>query len=128
MKKVQGIYDDDDQLMMLATLTDNKPMMGAIFYLGVVSGLRIGDLLTLQVRDVGQRFVVTESKTKKRKLIRLCDMGWSYLENYIFFEDLKPDDLLFKTTRQTVHKYFSVLGQDLGLESIGTHSMRYSYG
>jgi len=127
MRVVKGVYDDDDQFMMLATLTMDKPEMGMIFYLGVISGLRISDLLALRVRDVGDAFRVVESKTKKIKLVQLPPEGWLFLQAYIDWRCLRPDDLLFPTTRQTVHKYFKKAAEDLGLDGIGPHSMRKIY-
>jgi integrase len=125
---MKGIYDDHDQLMMLATLTNDKPVMGVIYYLGVVSGLRIGDLLALRAGDVGPSFSVTESKTGKTKRINLCGHGWELLRLYIELHEKRPQDRLFDTTRQTVHRYFKRAAAELGLEEIGTHSMRKTYG
>ena len=104
-------------------------MMGTLVFLGIITGLRISDLLALKVSDVGQAFEVVEQKTRKKKRIMLCDDQWYVLESYIICNHLKPDDRLFPTTRQTVLKYIKRAAADLGIKSpIGTHSMRKSYG
>lgn len=128
MKKVQGIYDDNDQLLLLATLTTHSPMMGMIFYLGVVSGLRISDLLALTVGDISKNpFTVRESKTKKLKHIKVPKEGWLLLQLYAEGVGLESHGKLFPTTRQTVHRYFKRAAADLGLTNIGTHTMRKTY-
>jgi len=107
----------------------DKPMMGVLFLVGVLSGLRIGDLLSLKVADVGQQFIVKESKTSKKKHIALDIAPWYVLDAYIGGSGLKPHDRLFPVSRQTVHKYFKRAAQDLGITSpIGTHTMRKTYG
>jgi len=115
--------------MFLATLTHDKPMMGVLFAVGVMSGLRIGDLLSLKVADVGRVFVVRESKTGKRKRVNLSVGAWYVLDAYIQGAGLRPQDRVFPVTRQTVHKYFKRTAANLGITSpIGTHTMRKTYG
>jgi integrase len=128
MQVVKGIYDDKDQLLIVSTLVASNPKMGVLFYVGVVSGLRIGDLLGLKVQDMSYgSFKVEESKTGKEKWVTLPDDGWELVKAYIEAHNLKPEDRLFKTTRQTAHKYFKNAALSLGLTNIGTHSMRKTY-
>jgi len=127
VKKVLGIYEDSSQWQMLAHLTEKSPMIGAIFLLGVSTGLRISDLLALRVEDVGENFQVVESKTKKIREIHLPKNIWRNLKDYIDFRGLEGSDKLFPTTRQTVHKYFALYGHEKGIRSVGTHSMRVTY-
>jgi len=127
-KKVKGVYSDEGQLLMASTLMAHKPMMGVLFCLGVASGLRIGDLLALRVEEVGQKFSVFESKTGKTKEIELCDATWAILKTYIEWKHPSGEGRLFPTTRQTAHKYFKQAGDDLGLDDIGCHSTRKTYG
>ena len=126
MNSVDAIYDGQGQLMMLATLTKAKPMMGAIFLLGVASGLRIGDLLALKVGDLGSKMAVIERKTGKMKRFEL-DAG--HLEFLTTYADGRPPDAkLFPTTRTTVYRWFRRAAEELGLEGeIGTHTMRKTY-
>jgi len=125
---VKGIYDDKDQLLIVSTLVASNPMMGVLFYVGVVSGLRISDLLMLTVEQVGfGSFKAMEGKTGKEKWVTLSDEGYELVRTYIETQGLKSGDRLFRTTRQTAHKYFSNTAMSLGLSNIGTHSMRKTY-
>jgi integrase len=131
MVNVTGLYDDKDQLLVLSTLLQSNKMMGLIFWVGVVSGLRISDLLKLKIGDIGWGyFMVVEGKTKKEKHITLPDDCFRSLDVYI--TELKQrgqndSNLLFKTTRQTVHRHFSNLGIQLGMNFFSPHSMRKTY-
>jgi len=127
MRAVTGIYDDDDQLLLFASLTANNAMMGALAYLGIITGLRVGDMLALRAGDVGELFTVKESKTGKTKIIHLPFEGWKFIETYILVNEIPPDGRLFPTTRQTAHRYFKRAAKELGLENVGTHSMRKTY-
>jgi len=103
--------------------------MAVLFYIGIVSGLRISDLLKLKVSDVKTQYVIVqETKTKKYKHFELEQMGWEYIQSYIDLAQLKPEDLLFSVTRQTVNNYFKRAAKDLDLEDIASHSMRKTYG
>jgi len=129
IKRVKGIYDTNNQLNLFATLAMDKPTMAVLFYIGIVSGLRISDLLKLKVSDVKTQYVIVqETKTKKYKHFELEQMGWEYIQSYIDLAQLKPEDLLFSVTRQTVNNYFKRAAKDLDLEDIASHSMRKTYG
>jgi integrase len=125
MKRVKGIYDDKQQLMIIASLTKSNGMMGVLFFLGMVTGLRISDLLALEVGQMAQTFEAYERKTGKTKVVTLTDNHWHFLEVYMI--GMKATDKLFPTSRQTVHKYFKRAEKDLGLADIGTHTMRKTY-
>jgi integrase len=127
VKTVKGVYNDNDQLLLLATLVQHNPMMAIIFYIGVISGLRIGDILSLRVGVVKKEFNAFEKKTGKLKHIEFSDGGWHFISMYIDKFNIPFGELLFKTTRQTVYKYFKKAGKDLGLVDIGTHTMRKTY-
>ena len=126
MNSVDAIYDGEGQLMMLATLTKANPMMGALFLLGVASGLRIGDLLALKVGDLGSQMAVVERKTGKTKRFELDADHLEFLTTYA--DGRPPDAKLFPTTRTTVYRWFRRVADELGLEGeIGTHTMRKTY-
>jgi integrase len=130
MKNVSGIYDDIDQFWMFVTLYEKSCMMSIIFYLGIVSGLRIGDLLSITTGQISQEFTVYESKTGKYKTIKLCDNGWRLLDAYckiVYAEGRGYHEPLFLTTRQNVLNHFKAAAKRLNLKNIGTHTMRKSY-
>lgn len=130
MRVVKGIYDDDGQLMLISTLTQDNHMMGVLAYVGITTGLRISDLLELNVRQIvddNGLFIVRESKTGKEVEIEMDAQGFELVKTYIDLCQLQLDDKLFPTTRQTVHNYFKRACAFLNLHDISVHSMRKTY-
>jgi integrase len=129
MKIVDGIYDGDQQLMLLATLTKAKPMMGAIFLFGVASGLRVSDVLTVTYGQLGSQMSVMEQKTGKTKHFTLDGQQLEFLQTYAAMAGrTKPEMKLFPTSRTTVYRWFKLTGDKLGLDLIiGTHTMRKTH-
>jgi integrase len=127
MKSVTGIYCDDEQLDLFVELIQKNYMMGILFYLGVVSGLRIGDLLSLRVCDIGHTFDVRTAKTGKVVTVRLPSEGFDLLCGYVAAYGLSYDSKLFPISRQTVYRHFQAAGRKTGLEGIAPHSMRKTH-
>jgi len=126
MNSVEAVYDGNQQLLLLTTLTKSSPMMGAIFLLGVASGLRVSDLLTLNKSDLARTIHITESKTKKPKIIHLTKDQHDYLVQYA--KTIPHGKSLFPTSRTTVYRHFNRVGAILGLQTpLGTHTMRKTY-
>jgi integrase len=126
MNRVDAVYDGNQQLLLLTTLTASNPMMGALFLLGVVSGLRIGDLLAIQKHQLAARMSVVEKKTGKTKVIKLQPKQLEYLREYAL--TVTQGNLLFPTSRSTVYRWFRSTASDLGINAlIGTHTMRKTH-
>jgi integrase len=106
-----------------------------LFVTGTNSGLRISDLLALRVRDTrGPHLVVKEKKTGKRKFIKVtpylrrafneCTAG---LAGHVF---------LFRSRnggnrpicRARAYQILREAALHAGLEHIGTHTMRKTFG
>lgn len=110
------------------------------FVLGINTGLRISDLLPLKVKDVTNTTYITlrEQKTKKLRKIKIRPILREYIDFYLKEYDwLQPDDYLFGSQRFKGKKPIGTLqawrilkeiGTMLGLEDIGTHSMRKTFG
>jgi len=142
MNRVQGIYDHSKQFEMFRELSgeDGKNLMyGVLYYFGVASGLRIGDILAVTVDQlpplidnphgrVTTVLVVKEQKTGKTKEIQLDDEVLEILREYIDYKRLKHGDRLFPVSRQTALLHIKRAADRLGLDKIGTHSMRKTYG
>jgi integrase len=127
---VTGIYDHGKQHEMFTVLSgeDGKHLMyGVLYYFGVATGLRVGDILAVKVGQVGAEMDVREAKTGKIKRIKLDDQILRLISGYVDLKGLQSADRLFATTRQTVHRRFKIAGEACGLENIGTHSMRKTY-
>lgn len=78
-----------------------------LFLLGINTGFRISDILRLRVRDVeGWNIVIREKKTRKIKDVKIPSELKRAIRNYT---EGKP-------------------AQEFGLERIGAHSLRKTYG
>jgi integrase len=106
-----------------------------LFSLGISTGLRISDLRTLKVIDVEDRthILIKEQKTKKRKKIKLNESVREMVANYI--EGMSEDEYLFKSRqgnkpigRNQCGNIISDAGKLVGIDSLGTHSMRKTFG
>ena len=106
-----------------------------LFVMGINVGVRIGDLLKLQVRHVRDREYLTirEEKTGKTKRFRLNAMLRNIIEEYT--TDKEDTDYLFpsKKTKEPIsrvqaYRIMKEAGEALGMENVGTHSLRKSFG
>lgn len=107
-----------------------------MFMFGIYSGLRICDILQFRVRDVkGRDYVVRrETKTGKEKRFPINKNLKKILEEYV--GDKKDYEYLFRSpaapnrpiTRQQAYNILSAAGRRFGLESIGTHTLRKTFG
>lgn len=108
-----------------------------IFYmLGSRTGFRQGDLLQLRVRDVKDKKTlgITEQKTGEYREVPIPSEVRKLLARYI--RDKKENDYLFRSTRKikkpmdytSIYKIMKACGEAVGLEQIGTHTMRKTYG
>lgn len=112
-----------------------------LFVLGINSGLRISDLLTLQVSDVlddkgkiKDRIVIREKKTNKVKDFPIGESTRKALKEYLHTS--KPEQALFPSrkgnkpiTRQQAYRVLNDAARSIGItEQIGTHTMRKTFG
>lgn len=106
-----------------------------LFLLGINTGLRIKDILKLKVRDVeGWSIYLKEAKTKKTKEVFMPNELKRAVRHYV--KDKHKSEYLFKS-RQGKNKPITVsmayiilrqIAEEFGLDRIGCHSMRKTYG
>ncbi len=107
-----------------------------LFLVGINTGLRISDILTLKVKDVKNQTHITlrEKKTSKIKRLKIAGISQD-LEEYI--EDMQEEDYLFASqkghnqpiTRVQAYRILNKAAANIGLrEEIGTHTLRKTYG
>lgn len=150
MNKVEPLRTRRDIKALRNLLWNKNPRDGLLFVLGINSGLRVSDLLSLCVGDViagnGTRLQVAktitlrEQKTGKRRSFPLNDSARKALREYFTIESPTSTDPLFPSrkrnekgerhaiTRWTAWKKLKEAASNLGIDSIGTHSMRKSFG
>lgn len=132
MKFVQPIRNKKDIEAMKRELS---PRDSFLFTLGVNSGLRVSDMLQLRVKDVRNRthIIVKEQKTSKTKRFPINKTLQKAVKEYT--QGMDDNDLLFPSrkglkpiSRVQAYRQLNKAAQTLGLEEIGTHSMRKTFG
>ena len=141
MNIVQPIRD----LLKLQEMKEELKKTGTrnymMFLTGINSGIRISDLIKLNVDDVKnldgtmkQHITIIEKKTKKIKKFPLCNNLLVEMEKYT--RTMRPGEFLF-CSRNGTNKPITTLqayriiveaGEHIGLKNIGTHTMRKSFG
>lgn len=111
------------------------------FCLGIYSGLRVSDLLTLRVAMVKDTHVkIVEKKTKKPKTFLIHPSIREDLDRFIYGKEdteyLFPSRQSKKKSktkghpidRSTAYKMLNDVANKFGLVDIGTHTMRKTWG
>lgn len=105
-----------------------------LFCLGINTGLRITDLLQLKIKDVkGKKSItVKEGKTKKQRQVLLEGV---YEELNAYISTLKGTEWLFPSrkgdkaiTRIQAYQQFKKASEMAGVEAVGTHTLRKTFG
>ena len=113
-----------------------------LFVLGINSGLRISDLLKLQVIDVIEngkikdRIRLREKKTNKFKDFPLSEKTKQAIKEYLKTRNYKENEPLFISRknrgfllRQQAYKIINDVAKSVGIkEKIGTHTLRKTFG
>lgn len=106
--------------------------------LGINVGLRISDILKLKAGDVyhTDHVTITEKKTKKTKRFILNKQMQKELDAYVDKKLLADDEYLIQSrkgenkpvTRVQAYRVLNETGKDIGIDEIGTHTMRKTFG
>jgi len=114
-----------------------------LFTFGINSGLRVSDLLKLQVVDVRDekgrikdRVTLREKKTRKSKTFPFSETVVKALKEYLVDKDLVNSSALFPSrkgggpiTRQQAYRILNDAAKAVGLkDKIGTHTLRKTFG
>lgn len=136
MEFVQPIRDKKKVEEIKRYLLNKSERNYIMFLLGINLGLRISDILALKVRDVRNttHVKVKEQKTGKiNKLVINSELKRA-LDKYT--QDRPASEFLIKSrtgknkaiTRDMAYKILIEAAQHVGLEEIGTHTMRKTFG
>ena len=104
--------------------------------IGIYSGLRVSDILKLKVRDVRgkDKIRLREKKTGKEKIFPVNKELSAALENYCFgkkeYEYIVPSARAVDkaVSREYAYKVIHEAGEQFGLDNLGTHTMRNTFG
>jgi site-specific recombinase XerD len=116
--------------------TDQLPWLtAALYYVLAHGGLRIGELLDLQVRDLdltGGRLTIRQGKGRRDRLVYLTQTAIRALSAYLQTVPHAPDDLLFSYNQAplTYHRAYLCLrqlGQAAGVPNLYPMRLRHTY-
>jgi integrase len=136
MNLVQPIRHKEQIEEMKRALLDSGYRDYMLFVLGINTGLRISDLLQLQVADVRDKthVTITEGKTDKTKRFFLNPQLQEEIASYI--QGMDDHQYLFESqkgenrpiSRVQAYRVLSKAAKAVGLEEVGTHTMRKTFG
>ena len=134
MEFVQPIRSKEDIERMKNALAKTGTRNRLLFCLGINTGLRVSDILGLRVADVRNNdFVwIKEQKTGKQRKVRISAVR-DDINAYI--QGMKDDEYLFASrkgdghiTRVQAYRILNAAAAECGLDEIGTHTMRKTFG
>lgn len=138
MNTVQPIRDEKKIKAMKNGLRARDLKYYILFVVGINTGLRVSDILSLKVSDVkGKDHVtITEQKTGKVKRFLINKPLQKELSAYIKEYELQDSDYLIQSrkgdnkpiTRVQAYRILNEEGRTIGLDEIGTHTMRKTFG
>ena len=135
MEFVEPIRDKRKIELVKVILKKNGFRDYMLFLMGINSGLRISDILALNVGDVkGRNFIqITEKKTGKFKKFpinsKLRPMFTEFTKNMNAEEPLFQSIRGNRLERTAAYRIINEACQILGIESlIGTHTLRKTFG
>lgn len=130
IREIQTVQDIADYLKEI----DAKYHI--MFLIGVYSGLRISDILKLKVRDVRGKEAIKmrEKKTGKEKLFPVNKEVYPVIQDYCV--NMKDYDYLIPSSRavnkavsrQYAYRIIHEAGKVFGLDNLGTHTLRKTFG
>jgi integrase len=146
--KVEAIYDLKDVQRLYNHIKTKGTKRDLILYsLGINTGFRIKDLLSLKKKDVlGDTITIDESKTRNRKdgknrpprTVGITEQLKQDLENYLPY--LKNDDYLFPSRKANAqgeyvisttqaYRILTRYTKEIGLDiNVGCHTLRKTWG
>lgn len=143
---VQPIRDKKQLEKMKKYLKESSSRDYCLFVVGINSGLRISDLLSLRVSDVlddaaklKERISITEQKTGKAKDFPIGDSAAKAIKEHLqsdMMKDKSGDAYLFPSrkgsapiTRIQAYRILNEAANHAGIkENVGTHTMRKTFG
>lgn len=105
-----------------------NPQIYLICLIQLNTGLRIGDVLKLRVKDIANgRMVVREQKTGKSQNRRINTEIAAIIQEYCQKNFLSHDDYIFDFSVRWVQKFLQKVAICASMENFSTHSFRKTY-
>lgn len=136
MNKVEPIRDFDKIEEMKTELMKQNYRDYLLFSIGINTGFRISDILSLKVGDVKNKthIEVTEQKTGKNKKQIINPQLREDIDSYI--KDMETNDHLFQSrkgdnkpiSRVQAYRVLRKAADKIGIKKVGTHTLRKTFG
>ncbi|MGL5713410.1 MAG: tyrosine-type recombinase/integrase [Paraclostridium sp.] len=141
MNLVQPIRSKEsiDELGQILRNADEKYFV--MYRIGLTSGLRISDILTIKAKDVKRNYIqVIEKKTSKLKVFKLNSKTKQLCIDFVEKKNLGDEDYIVYSrkkdkegnirpiTRQQAHVVLKRASMLLNMEDISTHTLRKTFG
>ncbi|WP_026908939.1 site-specific integrase [Paucisalibacillus globulus] len=135
MNVVQPIRDYEKLEEIKRILKANNERDYIMVMVGLYTALRISDILRIRVEDIKKDYMnIREKKTGKARRIYLNNELKKALKDYI--QDKEPHEYLIRSreginnpiTRARAYGVLKDVAEEVGLDSIGTHSLRKTFG
>ncbi|WP_173917713.1 tyrosine-type recombinase/integrase [Halobacillus sp. Marseille-Q1614] len=142
MEFVEPIRGIKDINKMKGILKQHSQRDLLFFVLGINTGLRVSDLLSLKVKDVWEDakprdfLYLVESHSDQEQSYYINRSVKKELKAFLSYLDPNPQDYLFKSkknnnpiTRQQAYRIINQAAKEAGLTGkIGTHTLRKTFG
>lgn len=136
MNFVEPIRDTEKVKDIGEYLKEQNEKFFVMYSIGIYSGLRISDILSLKVRDVKGKsdIKVREKKTGKEKFFPINAQLAPIIAAYC--KDMKNWEYLIPSTkkaakpvsREYAYRVMHEAGLKFGLDHLGTHTLRKTFG
>lgn len=135
MEYVQPIRSTKQIELMKTFLLKRSKRDWFLFVLGINVGLRISDILPLQVKHIKNKshIVIREKKTGKKKRFPINSELRALINDYI--KNKGDNEYLFPSRktklnidRVQAYRIINLAAAEVGLSEIGTHTMRKTFG
>lgn len=135
MNYVEPIRSKEDIAMLSDYLKEWNVRNYVLFLVGINTGLRVSDIINLRVSNIrGWYIVLIEKKTKKSKKAKMNAALKKEVDKFIAGKD--KHEYLFQSrkgknkpiTRQMAYLILKTAAEDCGIENVGTHTMRKTFG
>ena len=136
MNSVEPIKDKKIVRNLIEYFKKNNERNSILFLMGIYTGLRISDILKLNIRDVaGKKSLnIRDNKTNKINRLEFNHELKKALDHYT--REKEPGEYLIKSrngkngpiTRGQAYKILKKAAKVHGLNNIGVHSMRKTFG
>jgi len=138
LRNVRALIDPLQVAAVTAALSCIHPRYGLLWRLGIATGLRVSDLLSLTPSHIAPNnsITITETKTRKHRTIQLDNDIVTDIAQYARIFGVGPDDYIYFSrasnksrhmSRQWAHRIIALCAHKQGLAHVGAHSMRKIY-